>query len=84
MVGILVSFWEGPFSGAMLVSGRVLDIVSDVNQAPENYISEMLCKNFCANKKRLQNLLQGSLFGFFNFALFGFHVALIHFNLFLD
>ena len=54
MVGILVSFWEGPFSGAMLVSGRVLDIVSDVNQAPENYISEMLCKNFCANKKRLQ------------------------------
>ena len=24
MVGILVSFWEGLFSGAMLVSGRVL------------------------------------------------------------
>ncbi len=23
MVGILVSFWEGLFSGAMLVSGRV-------------------------------------------------------------
>ena len=23
MVGILVSFWEGPFSGAMLVLGRV-------------------------------------------------------------
>ena len=23
MVGILVSFWDGPFSGAMLVSGRV-------------------------------------------------------------
>ena len=25
MVGILVSFWEGPFSGAMLVLGRVLN-----------------------------------------------------------
>ena len=24
MVGILVSFWDGLFSGAMLVSGRVL------------------------------------------------------------
>ena len=24
MVGILVSFWEGPFSGAMLVLGRVI------------------------------------------------------------
>ena len=23
MVGILLSFWEGPFSGAMLVLGRV-------------------------------------------------------------
>ena len=23
MVGILISFWDGPFSGAMLVSGRV-------------------------------------------------------------
>ena len=23
MVGILISFWEDPFSGAMLVSGRV-------------------------------------------------------------
>ena len=23
MVGILVAFWEGPFSGAMLVLGRV-------------------------------------------------------------
>ena len=23
MVGILLSYWEGPFSGAMLVSGRV-------------------------------------------------------------
>jgi len=25
MVGILVSFRDGPFSGAMLVSGRVVD-----------------------------------------------------------
>ena len=24
MVGILVSFWEGPFSGAMFVLGRVI------------------------------------------------------------
>ena len=24
MVGILVSFWEGPFSGPMLVPGRVV------------------------------------------------------------
>ena len=24
MVGILLSFWEGPFSGAMLVLGRVI------------------------------------------------------------
>ena len=26
MVGILVSFWDGPFSGAMLVLGRVADL----------------------------------------------------------
>ena len=27
MVGILVSFWEGNFSGAMLVSGRVINSI---------------------------------------------------------
>ena len=33
MFGILLSFWEGPFSGAMLVSGRVfnLTLISWVN-----------------------------------------------------
>ena len=28
MVGRLVFFWEGPFSGAMLVSGRVVGFIS--------------------------------------------------------
>ena len=28
MVGILVSFWDGLFSGAMLVSGRVLNYIA--------------------------------------------------------
>ena len=29
MVGILLSFWDGLFSGAMLVSGSVVVLVSD-------------------------------------------------------
>ncbi len=33
MVGILLSFWEGPFSGAMLVSGRV-DLLDDGQNLP--------------------------------------------------
>ena len=50
MVGILVSFWEGPFSGAMLVSGSVpknihffqwlfqLDVIPDSITSPSSLI----------------------------------------------
>ena len=34
MVGILVSFWEGPFSGAMLVLGRVRPFILKMDWTP--------------------------------------------------
>ena len=43
MVGILVSFWDGPFSGAMLVSGRVelvIIVQSPVGSLAANILAE--------------------------------------------
>ena len=36
MVGILISFWDGLFSGAMLVSGRVVIFVSASRMSVSN------------------------------------------------
>ena len=36
MVGILVSFWDGLFSGAMLVSGRVDEVQPDFEKKHKN------------------------------------------------
>ena len=38
MVGILLSFWDGLFSGDMLVSGRVLQLISNCKVHPWNKI----------------------------------------------
>ena len=56
MLGILVSFWEGLFSGAMLVSGRVTSY---------NYMSRWLCfidRSSCCNQNFWWNMSHG--FGF--------------------
>ena len=42
MVGILVSFWDGLFSGATLVSGRVKDPFEKENYLP-NLHFEVAC-----------------------------------------
>ena len=40
MVGILLSFWEGPFSGAMLVLGRVSCAINSGGNTPQKFNSE--------------------------------------------
>ena len=52
MVGILVSFWDGPFSGAMLVSGSVVALDgNDMKSIAHQVATTKSMKRHCANIK---------------------------------
>ena len=60
MVGILVSFWNGPFSGAVFVSGRVYTLIVslfcfEARQLPFFYTTKT-CVFFCEKKVELKKL----------------------------